>query len=42
MSGLETFTLSGSDEPEAVGEKIDADSLFNLPEGGGEDDEDES
>ncbi len=44
IEGLETFTLSGSDEgdepvePESV---ADADSFFNLPKGGDEDDEDD-
>lgn len=43
MSGLETFTL-GTDAPvEAEEEKIlDAESLFNLPAGGGDDAEDDA
>ncbi|GGA14860.1 DUF1013 domain-containing protein [Neptunicoccus cionae] len=42
MSGLETFSLSSSDEEEKKNEPVvDADSLFNLPKGGGEDDEDD-
>ena len=45
ISGLETFTLgSGSDataEDDADDDLPDADSLFNLPEGGGDEDEDE-
>jgi hypothetical protein len=38
MAGLESFTLA--DAPEEKEEVLDADSLFNLPKGGG-DDEDE-
>ncbi|MFW5654831.1 MAG: DUF1013 domain-containing protein [Roseicyclus sp.] len=41
ISGLETFSLSDSDEPEELGSKLDADSLFNLPDRGRDDDEDE-
>jgi hypothetical protein len=44
ISGLETFTLGGSqdDEDERPGSKIlDADSLFNLPKSSDDDDEDE-
>ncbi|MFW5881473.1 MAG: DUF1013 domain-containing protein [Roseicyclus sp.] len=41
ISGLETFSLSDSDEPEERGSKLDADSLFNLPDRGRDDDEDE-
>ena len=43
ISGLETFTLSGTkdDEEDDKEPTVDADSLFNLPSGGGEDDEDE-
>ena len=42
ISGLETFSLSNNDEDDEdkPEKKIDADSLFNLPAGGG-DDEDE-
>ncbi|MEM7724448.1 MAG: DUF1013 domain-containing protein [Pseudomonadota bacterium] len=40
MSGLEAFSLSGSDEDEKPEPEIDADSLFNLPDNAG-DDEDE-
>ena len=39
ISGLETFTLNESDEPEEVEEAIDADSFFNLPDGDGDADE---
>ena len=42
ISGLETFSLSGGsgdDEPPRRGGKVDADSFFNLPAGG--DDEDD-
>ncbi|PLS23281.1 DUF1013 domain-containing protein [Neptunicoccus cionae] len=42
MSGLETFSLSGSDEDEKKDDPVmDADSLFNLPKGGGEDDDED-
>ena len=41
ISGLESFTLSGSDEEEDEKEKpVDADSFFNLPDDDGDDDED--
>ena len=43
ISGLETFTLGdsdGSDEKEDDVADIDADSFFNLPNDGGDDDED--
>ena len=41
MSGLETFTLS-NDEEKKEERVLDADSLFNLPKGGGaEEDEDD-
>ncbi len=43
ISGLETFTLGGSssdDEDQKEGKLVDAESLFNLPSDGG-DDEDE-
>ncbi len=40
MSGLETFTLSGSDSAkEEPSEVLDAESLFNLPKSGEDDDE---
>ena len=44
ISGLETFTLSGTkdDEEDDKEPTVDADSLFNLPSGGGKDDEDEN
>jgi len=39
ISGLETFTLGENEEEEdAIEENLDADSFFNLPEGGGEED----
>lgn len=45
ISGLETFTLGGSgtdeDEDDRRDDKIDAESLFNLPDDDDEDDEDE-
>jgi len=42
MSGLETFSLSTDDEPESETKLVDAESLFNLPKGDAdEDDEDE-
>ena len=42
ISGLETFTLSGSDDDEEEESTlVDADSLFNLPDAPAEDDEDE-
>ncbi|MEL6586680.1 MAG: DUF1013 domain-containing protein [Pseudomonadota bacterium] len=46
MSGLETFSLSesndsGDDPRGTTGDVRDADSFFNLPAGGGDDDEDE-
>jgi len=43
IEGLETFTLSGTDddEEEEQGDFSDADSFFSLPEGGAKDDEDE-
>ncbi len=41
ISGLETFTLSESDDDdEASNEVPDADSFFNLPDDAGDDDED--
>ena len=42
ISGLETFTLSGSDDDEDEDREkpVDADSFFNLPDDDGEDDED--
>ncbi|MEM7439215.1 MAG: cell cycle transcriptional regulator TrcR [Pseudomonadota bacterium] len=41
ISGLENFTLADSDMPEDDKEDllVDADSLFNLPKGGGDEDE---
>ncbi len=42
ISGLETFSLGESDEPVSEEEPVpDADSFFNLPEGGDTDDEEE-
>ncbi|KUJ76549.1 cytoplasmic protein [Ruegeria marisrubri] len=42
IEGLETFSLSENDEAEEDKEpEIDADSFFNLPKGGAEEDEDE-
>lgn len=41
MSGLETFTLS-NDEEKKEERVLDADSLFNLPKGGGEDEDDDA
>ena len=43
IEGLETFTLGGDDEEEKAPEDAiaDAESLFNLPKGSGDDDEDE-
>nr|WP_325253601.1 cell cycle transcriptional regulator TrcR [Amylibacter sp.] len=40
MSGLETFTLS-NDEEKKEERVLDADSLFNLPKGGGEDEDED-
>jgi len=41
MSGLEAFTLSGSDNNSGKEEKVlDAESLFNLPKGDDEDEDD--
>ncbi|HGG05036.1 MAG TPA: DUF1013 domain-containing protein [Aliiroseovarius sp.] len=37
IEGLETFTLSGPDSPEEKEPAVDADSLFNLPDGDGDD-----
>ena len=42
MAGLETFTLSTPDEDDKPEETPDADTFFNLPAGGGDDDEDET
>lgn len=40
ISGLETFTLTETEESEDdAGEMIDADSFFNLPEGGDEEEQ---
>ncbi|MEX5727748.1 hypothetical protein Ga0609869_001101 [Rhodovulum iodosum] len=41
ISGLETFTLGGSDDDEKQDDLPDADSLFNLPDNDDDDDEDE-
>jgi len=42
ISGLETFSLSeNDDEGDNKSDHLDADSLFNLPAGGGDDDEDD-
>ena len=42
IEGLETFTLSGEEEEDdAQDEKYDADSLFNLPSGNGDDEDEE-
>ncbi len=41
VAGFENFTLGGGKEERPAREaKVDADSLFNLPAGGGDDDED--
>ncbi len=42
IEGLETFSLAGDDEDEKPQQEYDADSFFNLPDGDGEDDEDET
>ncbi|KAJ54912.1 hypothetical protein ACMU_14210 [Actibacterium mucosum KCTC 23349] len=39
ISGLETFSLTEDDAEEKQEEPIDADSFFNLPEGGDEDEQ---
>ena len=40
MAGLESFTLADAPEEDSDKEAIvDADSLFNLPKGGGDDEE---
>jgi len=39
IEGLETFSLSDDAEEEAEDKLIDADSLFNLPEGEDEDEQ---
>lgn len=44
IEGLETFSLSGSDDDDDAEEKgthLDAESLFNLPAGGDDDEEDD-
>ncbi|MFS4581071.1 DUF1013 domain-containing protein [Phaeobacter sp. C3_T13_0] len=43
IEGLETFTLGGNDKPGGAEEErvVDADSFFNLPAGGDDEDEDE-
>ncbi|GAB5447817.1 DUF1013 domain-containing protein [Gymnodinialimonas sp.] len=41
IAGLETFTLSPTEEDDKPEETPDADTFFNLPAGGGEDDEDD-
>ncbi|XHE55169.1 DUF1013 domain-containing protein [Phaeobacter sp. BS34] len=43
IEGLETFTLGGNDKPEAAEEEtvVDADSFFNLPADGDDEDDDE-
>ena len=41
MSGLENFTLGQDDKEKEDGEHLDADSLFNLPKTGKDDDADE-
>ena len=40
ISGLETFTLTESDDEETPGDNLDADTLFNLPDDK-DDDEDQ-
>ena len=40
IEGLETFTL-GEVEPDVPEKQYDAESLFNLPEGGDDEDEDD-
>ncbi|GAB5435059.1 DUF1013 domain-containing protein [Falsiruegeria mediterranea] len=44
IEGLETFTLSGSDETEEKGSDaiVDADSFFNLPSGDDDDEEEDT
>ncbi|MDB2406973.1 DUF1013 domain-containing protein [Jannaschia sp.] len=44
MSGLETFSLSGADDEDKPDRRDvrDADSFFNLPEGGDDEDEDKA
>ena len=42
MSGLENFTLAGGTEEEEETDEsllVDADSLFNLPKGGGDEED---
>jgi hypothetical protein len=43
IEGLETFSLSGDDQKSDTdeNEKIDAESFFNLPDGGDDEDEEE-
>ncbi len=41
ISGLETFSLSESDEEEKEEKVLDADSFFNLPSGGDDEDDDD-
>ena len=41
ISGLETFTLGEDNSDEKEDELPDADSFFNLPEGGGEDEDEQ-
>ena len=40
MAGLESFTLADSPEEEKEERVVDADSLFNLPKVGGDDEAD--
>ena len=42
ISGLETFTLTESDEDEKPDENIDADSFFNLPDSDDDEDDDDT
>ena len=46
IEGLETFSLSGpaedDEDEQADKEYVDADSFFNLPEGGGDEDDDDA
>ena len=42
ISGLETFTLGDDSEEESEGPVPDADSFFNLPEGGNDEDDEDS
>jgi hypothetical protein len=41
IAGLETFSLSDSDDDEDKSTLVDADSLFNLPDADDEDEDDD-